>query len=208
MTLAVLAASTVAMAVLARVAIYDGAGASPTTTAAATAGGAAATSTTRPASTTSRPAAGTTAVPTTTEAGPAPRGSRRVAAAVDIEKIRPTSLPVQTLVITTAVVIAALAIAGFVYGKVRSRPPGAPTATSGRRRRADSCDRRDAGRLAAARGTTTDSAPPAADAAAPTAGSGERVGPAEGLRQGLLGPRGPTLEPNAPPDASIVVGVV
>jgi hypothetical protein len=125
-TLAVLAASTVAIAVLACVAMYDGADASPTTTAVATTSGAAATSTTRPAPTTTRPAAATTAVPTTTEAGPAPRGSRRVAAAVDIEKIRPTSLPVQTLIITTAVVIAVLAIAGFVYGKVRSRPPGAP----------------------------------------------------------------------------------
>jgi hypothetical protein len=125
-TLAALAASTLAIAVLASMATFDGATASPTSTAVTTTTAAAASSTTRPAATSSSVAAGTTAVPTTTEAGPAPRGSQRVAATVDIEKIRPTSLPVRTLVITTAVVIAVLAIAGFVYGKLRSRPPGKP----------------------------------------------------------------------------------
>jgi hypothetical protein len=125
-TLATLAASTLAIAVLASMATFDGATASPTSTAATTTTAAAASSTTRPAATSSSVAAGTTAVPTTTEAGPAPRGSPRVAATVDIEKIRPTSLPVRTLVVTTAVVIAMLAIAGFVYGKLRSRPPGKP----------------------------------------------------------------------------------
>jgi hypothetical protein len=90
------------------------AAAAPTTTVAAT------TSTTRPAPT-------TTAVTTTTEAGPPPRSSQRVAAAVDAEKIRPTTLPWRTMAIATAVVIAGLAIAGFVYGKVRSRTPAVAT---------------------------------------------------------------------------------
>src|SRR5262245_17022232 len=102
-TLATLAASTLAIAVLAGVASYDGATASPTSTAVPTTTGAAASSTTRPAATSSSVAASTTVAPTTTEAGPAPRASHRVAATVDIEKIRPTSLPVRTLVITTAV---------------------------------------------------------------------------------------------------------
>ena len=56
-----------------------------------------------------------------------------MATAVDTEKIRPTSLPWRTMAITTAVVIAVLAVAGFVYGKLRSRPPGvkkAPAATA------------------------------------------------------------------------------
>jgi hypothetical protein len=50
-----------------------------------------------------------------------------VAAPVEIEKIRPTSPPWQTLAIGTAVVIAGLAIAGFVYGKLRSRVPATVT---------------------------------------------------------------------------------
>jgi hypothetical protein len=123
-TRATLAASALAIAVLASMATFDAASASPTSTAATTTTAAAASSTTRPAATSSSVAAGTTAVPTTTEAGPAPRGSQRVAATVDIEKIRPTSLPVRSIVITTALAIAVLAIAGFVYGKLRSRPPG------------------------------------------------------------------------------------
>ena len=93
---------------------------SPTTTAAH--------STTTTSTSTTSPASTTTAVTTTTEAGPPPRSSRRVAAAVDIEKIRPTSLPLRTMAIGTAVVIAGLAIAGFVYGKVRSRVPAVATA--------------------------------------------------------------------------------
>lgn len=108
----------VAAALWGSVAPTDGAAAAPTTTVAA------ATTTTVAATTTTRPAPSTTAgVTTTTEAGPPPRSSQRVAVAVDAEKIRPTSLPLRTLGIATAVVIAALAIAGFVYGKVRSRVP-------------------------------------------------------------------------------------
>ena len=42
---------------------------------------------------------------------------------VDTEKIRPTSLPLRKMAIVTAVVIAGLAIAGFVYGRLRSRGP-------------------------------------------------------------------------------------
>jgi hypothetical protein len=77
---------------------------------------------TRATTSTTRPAP-TTAAPATTEAGPPPRASRRVAAAVDIEKIRPTSMPFRTMGIATGILIGGLAIAGFVYGKVRSRPP-------------------------------------------------------------------------------------
>lgn len=92
----------------------DEAAAAPTTTAAAT---------TTVAPSTTSPASTTTGVTTTTEAGPPPRASQRVAADVDIEKIRPTSLPLRMMAIAMAVIIAGLAIAGFVYGKVRSRGP-------------------------------------------------------------------------------------
>ena len=99
--------------------------AAPTTTVAA-----APTTTVARTTSTTRPAPTTTAVTTTTEAGPPPRSSQRVAAAVDVEKIRPTSLPWRTMAIVTAVMIAGLAIAGFVYGKVRSRIPAVATPRS------------------------------------------------------------------------------
>jgi hypothetical protein len=101
--------------------------AAPTTTVAPSTTAAGATTTAAATSTTS-PGPTTTAVPTTTEAGPPPLNSRRVASAVDIEKVRPTSMPFRTMGIATAVLIAGLAVAGFVYGKVRSRPP-TPAAT-------------------------------------------------------------------------------
>jgi hypothetical protein len=97
----------------------DDASAAPTTTAAAT---------TTAAPTTTTATTTTVGVTTTTEAGPPPRGSRRVAAPVDTEKIRPTSLPWQTIAIGTAVIIAALAIAGFIFGRLRSRTPAVATA--------------------------------------------------------------------------------
>jgi len=65
-----------------------------------------------------------TSVPTpTTVPGPTPRASRRVASPVAIEKIRATSLPLRTMGITLTVVVASLAAAGFVYGRIRSRIP-------------------------------------------------------------------------------------
>lgn len=68
---------------------------------------------------------GATTVPAipTTVAGPPPRESRRVPAAVPIEKIRATSLPLRSLGVTFGVVVAALAISGFVFGRIRSRIP-------------------------------------------------------------------------------------
>jgi len=68
---------------------------------------------------------GATTVPAiqTTVAGPPPRESRRVPAAVPIEKIRATSLPLRSLGVTFGVVVAALALSGFVFGRVRSRIP-------------------------------------------------------------------------------------
>jgi hypothetical protein len=119
-TLTMLAAPIVAAAVLAGVSIDDVAVASPSTTVVTT--------TTAPATSSTRPPTTSTAVPTTTQAGPPPRGSRRVAAPVDIEKIRPTSLPLRTLAIATGALIVALAVAGFVYGKLRSQVPSAPRA--------------------------------------------------------------------------------
>ena len=83
----------------------------------------AAPTTTAAAATTTSPAPTTTGVTTTTEAGPPPRSSQRVATDVDTEKIRPTSLPLRKMAIVTAVVIAGLAIAGSVYGRLRSRGP-------------------------------------------------------------------------------------
>ncbi len=69
-------------------------------------------------------AAATTTVPVpTTIPGPVPRASRRVASPVAIEKIRATSLPLRTMGIVLAAVVAALAASGFVYGKIRSRIP-------------------------------------------------------------------------------------
>jgi hypothetical protein len=74
----------------------------------------------------------TTVVPTgsvpadataTTIPGPVPRPARRVATAIDTEKIRPTSLPFRALSVGVGVAIVCLAVAGFVYGKVRSRLP-------------------------------------------------------------------------------------
>lgn len=65
-----------------------------------------------------------TTVPTTTQPfGPQPRGSRRIATDIDTEKIRPVSLPVQTMVIAAVASLAGLSLCGFVYGKVRSRVP-------------------------------------------------------------------------------------
>jgi hypothetical protein len=127
--------------------------AAPTTTAAPTTSAGA---TTRSAgATTTRPAPTTTAVTTTTEAGPPPRNARRVASAVDIEKIRPTSMPFRMMGIATAVLIAGLAIAGFVFGKIRSRPPAPATP---RTARAD-----------ATPADATPSGPPAATMPPPTA---------------------------------------
>ena len=76
------------------------------------------------------------------------------------------------MAITTAVVIAGLAIAGFVYGKLRSRAPGEAgdcrvTGTDSAGPSTD--DRPDAGRLAAARRATADATPAAAGAAAAAA---------------------------------------
>jgi hypothetical protein len=98
-----------------------GAAAAPTTTT-----GAGPTTTTVAAATSTRPET-TTGATSTTEAGPQPRSSQRVAPVVDIEKIRPVSLPLRALAIATAVLIVGLAIAGFVYGKIRSRVPAPAT---------------------------------------------------------------------------------
>ena len=59
----------------------------------------------------------------TTISGPTPRASRRVASPVAIEKIRATSLPLRAMGIALGVVVVALAAAGFVYGRIRSRVP-------------------------------------------------------------------------------------
>jgi hypothetical protein len=72
--------------------------------------------------TTATTAAATT-VPPTTFPGPTPRQSTRVASPIDIEKIRATSLPFRTIGIAVGVTVLLLAVAGFVYGKVRSRIP-------------------------------------------------------------------------------------
>jgi hypothetical protein len=78
---------------------------------------------------TTAPAASGSAAPTTVPAspstvpGPTPRESRRVPTAVDIEKIRATSLPLRTMAITSGFAVVALAAIGFVYGRVRSRVP-------------------------------------------------------------------------------------
>jgi hypothetical protein len=104
----------------------DNPAAAPTTTAAAPTTAAAASTTVAPSTTAAAPT--TTGVTTTTEAGPPPRSSQRVAVpSVDIEKIRPTELPVRTIGFVTAIGIAVLAVAGFVYGKVRSRIPAPAT---------------------------------------------------------------------------------
>jgi hypothetical protein len=105
-------------AVVGPVVLLDDASAAPTSTVAPT---------TTVASTTTTAVTTTTGVTTTTEAGPPPRASRRVAAPVDIEKIRPTSLPWSTMAFVTAIVIAGLAIAGFIYGRMRSHVPAAAT---------------------------------------------------------------------------------
>lgn len=89
----------------------------PTTTPATAAPTTAASPTTGPTA-----AAPTTAAPTTFP-GPTPRGAERVASPVDIEKIRATSLPLRRMGIGVGILIALLAIAGFVYGKFRSRVP-------------------------------------------------------------------------------------
>jgi len=67
----------------------------------------------------------TTVLTPPTIPGPTPRASRRVASPVAIEKIRATSLPLRTMGITLTVVVASLAAAGFVYGRIRSRTPSA-----------------------------------------------------------------------------------
>lgn len=100
----------------------------PTTTVAATS----APTTVAPAPTTA--AAPATTAPPTTFPGPAPRASQRIASPVDIEKIRATSLPLRTMGIAVALVVLVLAVAGFVYGKIRSRIPAVKVpklATSG-----------------------------------------------------------------------------
>lgn len=67
--------------------------------------------------------AATTVPAPTTIPGPTPRASRRVASPVAIEKIRATSLPLRAMGITVGLIVAALAAAGFVYGRVGSRIP-------------------------------------------------------------------------------------
>jgi hypothetical protein len=89
----------------------------PTTTVAATS------APTSAAPTPTTAAAPATTAPPTTFPGPAPRASQRVASPVDIEKIRATSLPFRVMGISVALAIVVLAIAGFLYGKVRSRIP-------------------------------------------------------------------------------------
>jgi hypothetical protein len=120
-TVSLLIATALGVGALCVSASTTGAAAAPTTTI-----GAGATTTTVAAATSTRPQT-TTGVTSTTEAGPQPRESQRVAPVVDIEKIRPVSLPLRTLAIGTAVLIVGLAIAGFVYGKVRSRVPAPAT---------------------------------------------------------------------------------
>jgi hypothetical protein len=77
--------------------------------------------------TTAAPTAPATTVPSpaapTTLPGPTPRASSRVASPIDIEKIRATSLPFRTMGIAIGGTILLLAVAGFIYGKLRSRIP-------------------------------------------------------------------------------------
>ena len=134
------------------------------------------------ADTTTRPAPTTTAVTTTTEAGPPPRSSQRVAAAVDIEKIRPTSLPLRTMAIATAVVIAGLAIAGFFYGRVRSRIPAVADPETGPVTTVQPPgERRHAGRQPPTHGSSTDTAPAASSDPAAPARASQRVGATKAL---------------------------
>lgn len=68
------------------------------------------------------------AIAAATDTVPAPPGrpAQRIASPVPDVKIRATSLPARRLVILVAVAVVALAVAGFVFGKVRSRAPGPP----------------------------------------------------------------------------------
>jgi hypothetical protein len=108
--------AVVSVGTLAATSAVTGATTAPTTTVATTRP----TTTVAPTTPTTVPA---TTVPPSTYPGPTPRAMTRVASPIDIEKIRATSVPFRTMGIAVGVTVLLLAVAGFIYGKVRSRIP-------------------------------------------------------------------------------------